>query len=150
MILLYNKKNKDLIINELNNQFKEDKINNNDIQINNNKSNEINNNKIKELTENNKYNKNEYKNKINYKFKKAPNLKYKLDITNTYIKWGFNDIFEIFISYKDNKEYFISPNKNYNLDIFILLNNKIILSFKGHKHDITTIRYFINKKYCKH
>ena len=38
-----------LIINELNNKLKKDKIKNNNIQINNNKSNEINNNKIKEL-----------------------------------------------------------------------------------------------------
>ena len=90
---------------------------------------------------------NEYKKKINYKFKKGPNLKYKLDITNTNIKWGWNDIFEIFISYKDNKEYLISPNiNNFNLDIFILLNNKKILSLKGHKNGISTIRYFINKK----
>ena len=86
-------------------------------------------------------------NKINYIFKKGPNLKYKLDITNTNTSYGWNDIFEIFISYKDNKEYLISPNNyNFNLDIFTLLNNKIILSLKGHKNDIRTIRYFINKK----
>ena len=74
IILLYNKTNKDLIINELNNsynnlkkdinylkkeinQLKIEKINN-DIKINNNnKIDEINNNKIKELNENinNKY-----------------------------------------------------------------------------------------------
>ena len=60
---------------------------------------------------------------------------------------GWNDIFEIYISYKDNKEYLISPNKNdYNLDIFTLLNDKMILSLKGHKNNIRTIRYFINKK----
>ena len=81
MILLYNKTNKDLIINEINNnynelkkdinylnnennilkkeinQLKEDKINNNIKIINNNKNNKINNNKIKKLNENinNKY-----------------------------------------------------------------------------------------------
>ena len=55
-------------------------------------------------------------------------------------------MFEIFISYKDNKEYLISPNiNNFNLDIFRLLDNKIILSLKGHKNKIRTIRYFINK-----
>ena len=168
MTLLYNKSNKDLIINELNNnynnlkkdinylnneinllkdeinQLKNDKINNN-IKINNN-------NQIKELNQNinNKpeININEYINKINYKFKKEPqNLKYKLDITNTNTNAGWNDIFEIYISYKDNKEYLISPNKNdFNLDIFTLLNNKIILALKGHKNKIKTIRYFINNK----
>ena len=87
-------------------------------------------------------------NKINYKFKKEPNLKYKLDITITISsKIGCNDIFEVFICYQDNKEYLISPNKNnFNLDVFTLLNNQIILSLKGHTIDITTIRYFINKK----
>ena len=95
----------------------------------------------------NKTNLNEYRNKINYKFKKEPNLKYKLDITKTNTSYGWNDIFEIFISYKDNKEYLISPNKNtFNLDIFTLLNNQIILSLKGHKNNIRTIRYFINNK----
>ena len=179
MLLLYNKSNKDLIINELNNNYnklKEDinylkneinimknKINlfkkddiNNDIQIINKQIDKINNNKIKELNKNinnqyanlkNNININEYINKINYKFKKEPNLKYKLDITNTNTEFGWNDIFEIFISYKDNKEYLISPNNNnFNLYIFTLLNNKIILILKGHKIDIITIRYFINKK----
>ena len=63
--------------------------------------------------------------KIIYKFKKEPNLKYKLDITNTNTAGGCSDIFEIFISYKDNKEYLISPNiNNYNLNIFTLLDIK--------------------------
>ena len=89
---------------------------------------------------------NEYINKINYEFKKEPyNLKFNLNITNNNTKFGWNDKFEIFICYKDNKEYLISPNKNnYNLDIFTLLDNKIILSLKGHKNKIRTIRYFIN------
>ena len=174
IVLLYNKSNKDLIINELNNNYnnlkkdinylkneinklkneinklKRDKINK-VIKINNNKTDKINNNKINKLNENinNKYeiNENEYINKINYKFRKGPNLKYKLDITKTNTSYGWNDIFEVFISYKDNKEYLISPNiNNYNLDIFTLLNNQIILSLIGHKNNIRTIRYFINKK----
>ena len=94
------------------------------------------------------YRLNEYKKKIEYKFQKEPqNLKFKLNITkkNTNIWW--NDIFEIFISIKDNKEYLVSPNNNnYNLDIFTLLDNKKILSFKGHNKYIRTIRYFLNKK----
>ena len=83
---------------------------------------------------------------MNYKFIKEPqNLKFKFNITNTNTWYGVNDIFEVFICYKDNKEYIISPNiNNYNLDIFNLLDNKKILSLQGHKNDITTIRYFIN------
>ena len=100
---------------------------------------------------NNKNNNDEYNNKINYKYKQDPNnLKFLLDITDTNEPWGINDIFEVFISYKDNKEYIISKNKdNYNLDIFTLLDNKKIKKIKtlnGHKYKITTVRYFINNK----
>ena len=94
---------------------------------------------------------NVYINKINYKFKKKPNLKYKLDITNTNTYYGWNDIFEVFISYNDNKKYLISPNSNnYNLDIFTLFDNKKIKSLEGHKKNIRTIRYFINNKNKKY
>jgi len=89
---------------------------------------------------------NEYKNKINYKYIKEPqNLEYRYDNINTSFIYGYSDIFEIFISYKDNKEYIISPNiNNNNLDIFTLIDNKKILSLKGHNNTIKTIRYFIN------
>jgi len=99
--------------------------------------------------ENNKINNNnnEYNNKINYKFEKEPNnLKYKYDITSTNSYYGCNDIFEVFISYKDNKEYIISKDINYNLNIFTLLDNKKIKSLYGHKNIINTVRYFINNK----
>ena len=88
----------------------------------------------------------EYKNKINYKYIKEPqNLKYKYDIINTNIIYGYSDIFETFTSYKDNKEYIISPNiNNNNIDIFTLIDNKKILSLQGHNNTIKTIRYFIN------
>ena len=85
-------------------------------------------------------------NKINYKFKKNPNLKYRLDITNDNLCLGVNDTFEVFLAYKDNKEYLISPNNYYNLDVFILADNKKALSLKGHQTYIETIRYFINNK----
>ena len=90
----------------------------------------------------------EYEKKMNYNFIKDPkNLKYKLDITTTNTDWGWNDIFEIYISYIDNKEYLISPNtNNFNLDIFELINNQKINSLQGHKNKIRTIRYFINNK----
>ena len=149
------------LINEINklkneiNELKRDKINS-EKNIINNKMDEINNIKIKKLNviinnkneELNNINNNEYINKINYIFIKEPQyLKYKLDITKTNTTFGWNDIFEIFISYKDNKEYLISPNiNNFNLDIFRLLDNKIILSLLGHKNIIRTVRYFIDKK----
>ena len=116
------------------------------------KDDEININKIKEL--NDKYEElkrniknNLYTNKINYKFKKEPqSLKFKLNITETNNSSGWNDIFEIFISHKDNKEYLVSPNTyTKNLDIFRLSDNKIIKNLEGHESDISTIRYFINK-----
>ena len=137
-----------------------------EILYNINEFNKYNNNIIKDIKEiinykniNNKFNNiiniynkmnnnNEYNNKLNYKYEKDPNnLKYILNITDTNDSYGINDIFEVFISYKDNKEYIISKNiNNYNLDIFTLLDNKIIKSLNGHKNRITTVRYFINNK----
>ena len=86
--------------------------------------------------------------KVDIIFEKEPqNLKYKLDITNTNDYWGMNDIFEVFKSYKDNKEYIISPNSiDHNLDIFSLLENKKIKSLNGHKDNITVVRYFLSNK----
>ena len=93
----------------------------------------------------------EYLKKIEYQFIKEPQkLKYKYNIINTNDIWGANDLFEIFISYKDNLEYIVSPNfYNYNLDILALLYNHLIKSLKGHQNQITTIRYFINNKNYK-
>ena len=75
-----------------------------------------------------------------------PNLKYKLDIINTNDSYGLNDIFEVYISLKDKKQYIVSPNINYNLDIFSLIDNKIIISLEEHKNRISSIRYFMNNK----
>ena len=136
-----NNKNKqtDIIINEI-----QSKINDFNKQLNTEIKNYINNkNNEKKLT--NYYN---YISKINYKFKEEPqNLKFKFDITNTNTSCGWNDMIEIFICYKDNKEYLVSPNcNNFNLDIFLLLDNQKILSLEGHKNKIRTVRYFINDK----
>ena len=87
-----------------------------------------------------------YKEKINYKFKKNPNLKYKITITKTNNPCGYTHLFELYICHKDNKIYIASKNFNYNIDIYELLFNKKILSLKGHKYDIENVRYFINKK----
>ena len=140
-------------INEINNKNKQTDIIINEIQ---NKINDFNkqfNSEIKEYINNKNHEKklanyNNYISKINYKFKEEPqNLKYKFDITNTNTSCGWNDMFEIFICYKDNKEYLVSPNcNNFNLDIFLLLDNQKILSLKAHKNKIRTVRYFINEK----
>ena len=62
-----------------------------------------------------------YKDKINYKFHKSPFFKYKLEITKDNFSGGTNDIFEVYLSYKDNKEYIVSPNKNNpTIDIYML------------------------------
>ena len=144
-------------INKLNNKIQDNNKNENIIgdKIKNNILNEMNKieNKIdikfKEQEKINKIiNELEYEKKMNYNFIKDPkNLKYKLDITTTNISAGWNDIFEIYISYIDNKEYLVSPNtNNFNLDIFELINNQKINSLQGHKNHIRTIRYFINNK----
>ena len=90
----------------------------------------------------------EHEKKINHEFIKEPkNLKFIQNITDTNTNVGWNDMFEVFISYKDNKEYLISPNSNnYELDIFSLVNQQKIKSVPGHKNKIRTIRYFINDK----
>ena len=145
-------KEKEIIMNKLMEKISNQKIivkvnNNNeqiDYRIKDLKTNI--NNKYNELNE--KINHNLYLNKINYVFKKEPqNLKYKLDINNSNSSAGWNDMFEVFISYKDSKEYLISPNiNNYALDVIELLDNKKITSLKGHKNNIRSIRYFIDKK----
>jgi len=74
-------------------------------------------------------------------------LKFKLDITNMNTSCGWNDMIEIFIHYKGNKEYLLSPNfNNFNLDIFLLLDNQKKLSLEGNKNKIRAVRYFINDK----
>ena len=153
IIDIYNNMNDKLnniidVCNNMNNKFnyKVDEYNN----MNNNKKNNINNNmndKMNNNVNNNENNEYNYNYKINYKFEKEPkDLKFKIDITHTNDNIGSNDIFEVFISYKDNKEYIISKNTNFELDIFSLLDNKKIKSLKGHENKIKTVRYFINNK----
>ena len=137
----FNNYNNNIIIKDIN-----EIINDNNI---NNQFNKIINIYDKMSIKINLNNTNDYNNKIIHKFEKDPNnLKYKYDISNTNAGCnGINDIFEVFKSYKDNKEYIISKNINYNLDIFQLLDNQKIKSLNGHKNHIMTVRYFINNKY---
>ena len=74
-------------------------------------------------------------------------LRFKCNITTTNTSVGWNDIFEVFISTIDNKEYLVSPNSNnFHLDIFDLSNNKLVYSLLGHNNFIRTVRYENN--YC--
>ena len=144
----YNKKklNEELTFGQLVNNNKKQ---NNSVIIIVKEINEITNNIIIENNNENNLSKSKiiscsYKSKINYIFKKNPNLKYKMDIVNNNSIYGNNHKFEIFISYKDNTEYLVSSNEKYDLEIIQLLNNKKVHTLKGHSIYIMTIRYFIN------
>ena len=48
-----------------------------------------------------------------------------MDICKNNTSCGWNDMFEIYISYQNNKEYICSPDNNYfNINIISLDNNK--------------------------
>ena len=89
----------------------------------------------------------DYKKKTKVEYESAPiNLNYKEDITKNNTSSGWNDMFEVYISYQNNNAYLASPNrKSYNIDIFLLEENRKETSLKGHKNNIRTIRYFLNK-----
>ena len=142
---------KEIIINNLDIIIKNKEINDNEISYQlKNTMNEINNdlnvkyNELLNMISNLEHN--EFIKKINYKFEKDPQgLKFRQNIINSNASYGWNDIFEVYISRKDNKEYLVSPNNNnYKLDVISLLENKVIVSLKGHNNHIRTIRYFIN------
>ena len=142
---------KEIIINNLDIIIKNKEINDNEISYQlKNTMNEINNdlnvkyNELLNMISNLEHN--EFIKKINYKFEKDPqDLKFRQNIINSNASYGWNDIFEVYISRKDNKEYLVSPNNNnYKLDVISLLENKITVSLKGHNNHIRTIRYFIN------
>ena len=89
----------------------------------------------------------DYKKKTKKEYEAAPiNLNYKDDICKNNTSSGWNDMFEVYISYKNNKAYLASPNqKNFKIDIYLLDENKKETSLKGHKNNVRTIRYFLNK-----
>ena len=142
---------KEVIINNLDIIIKNKEINDNEVSYQlKNSINEINNdlnvkyNELLNMISNLEHN--EFIKKINYKFEKEPQgLKFRQNIINSNASYGWNDIFEVYVSRKDNKEYLVSPNNNnYKLDVISLLENKITVSLKGHNNHIRTIRYFIN------
>ena len=142
---------KEIVINNMDIIIKNKERNDNEISFQlKNTMNEINNdlnvkyNELLNMISNLEHN--EFIKKINYKFEKDPQgLKFRQNIINSNASYGWNDIFEVYISRKDNKEYLVSPNNNnYKLDVISLLENKITISLKGHNNHIRTIRYFIN------
>ena len=82
-------------------------------------------------------------NQINEKLYKNPkNLRFWANLTTVNTYAGYNDMFEVFTSKNDNKEYLVSPNaNNFHLDIFDLSNNKLVNSLEGHNKKIRTVRY---------
>ena len=89
----------------------------------------------------------DFKNKTKNEYSSVPiKLKYRNDICKTNTSCGWNDMFEVYISYKDNRDYLASPNCNtFNIDIYSLDDNKKEATLKGHKNSIRTIRYFFYK-----
>ena len=78
-------------------------------------------------------------------FKKIPILKFKETIISTNCGGGCNSTFDVFLCYKDSKQYLASSNYiNYNIDIISLEDNQLTTSLKGHNNEIYSIRYFIN------
>ena len=76
-----------------------------------------------------------------------PCLKYKEDLNIENNENIFNEIFELFKSKKDEKEYLISPNyKTNKINIISINENRIIISLEGHESHVTSIRYFLDKK----
>ena len=128
-----------IIINDINKIIKDDNITNKInylLDINNKLSNKMDKDKYKN-----------YLKKIDNKFEKNPNLKYKTDLIYNNDSHGDYDIFEAYTLYKDNKDYIASPHeKTHNLDIYSLVDNKRILSLKGHQKYIISVRYFFNDK----
>ena len=90
---------------------------------------------------NNKINENN-----NNEFKKNPKLKFKYKLMTNCDSYGINDIFEVYISYKDKKEYIAIKNLSFQLEIFTLIDSNRLTTLKGHTNNITTIRYFLNNR----
>ena len=101
------------------------------------------------MKESSKMNKS-YENKFFKEMKRLklnPCLKYKENFSLINNNQRFNEIFDVFKSYQNEKEYLISPNyKKNKINIISLNENKIIHSLEAHESHITSIRYFINEK----
>ena len=79
-----------------------------------------------------------------------PNLKFRKTLTKNNNNSGFNKIFEIYKSIKNEEIYLASPNKDkYELDIISIkdINNcQKLTSLIGHNNFINIVKYYFNKK----
>ena len=140
---------KDNLIYIINDNVNEIKRLNDEIKYNFNKKmdNDLTEEELNELLKLNKIKK--YFIFTEHEYKEEPQkLKYKLDITNTNDNFGVNDIFEIYVSYKDFTTYIVSPNiNNYNLDLYNFPKIKLTRTLNCHKNRISTTKYYIEKYY---
>ena len=157
ILLLYNKKNKDIIINKSNKEIENDLKNlkneikilkeeieklkmNNNLNINNNEKNKID----KTILINNN-------NIENEKFYSNPeNIKFLSDLSDdSFSYWDLDNLFTVFKSI-NGILYLIYSNKNNSIIIYNLINNKNVNEIKeAHNSYITNIRHYldnINKK----
>jgi len=153
----YKKQQEDILKLSIHNNEEEEKNNLEKLLKDNIITNEENNNKLKEeviecidiLDKDKIIKRFNINNKLIFsEFKENPlNLKYNKDISN-YGETGFwLASFDIYTSYIDNKDYLISRNgRNYNLDIYNINDNSLYKSLKGHNNQISSVRYFYNKK----
>ena len=143
IILVYNKQNKDLIINELNNNYNllKNDINNlkNEIEI---LKKEINIIKVNEssnlLVNNEKLKKENYSNPKEIKFLK--------NLTNdSYCEWDLDNTFTLFKSI-DEILYLIYATENKSIISYNLINDKKVKEIKkAHEKYITNFRYYLDK-----
>ena len=149
IILLYNKENKDLVINELNNNYNELKndINNLkdeisklrkdiiNLKINNNKINSVNTNTNTNINSNNK----------NKSFD-PKEIKYSKELINdSYAKFALDNTFSVFKSINDIF-YLIYTNKNISIIAHDLIDNRKIIEIKkAHEQYITNFRHYLDK-----
>ena len=76
---------------------------------------------------------------------KNPNLKFNCVLFQYYSKYHNLINYGIFHSIKDDKEYFVTNEKNL-LVIYLLRENKKIKILEGHKYDVNLIKYYIDEK----
>ena len=140
IILLYNKENKDLVINELNNNYNELK---NDI---NNLKDEI--IKLRKDIINIKItnNSNNNTNLNNHKSIDPKEIKFSHELVNdAYAKFTLDNTFTVFKSINEIL-YLIYTNKNKSIISYNLIDKKKIMEIKNaHEQNITNIRHFLDK-----
>ena len=139
IILLYNKENKDVFINELNNNYNELKT-----EINNLKNDfKLLKNELDKLKNNNDMN-NNIKNKN--KDTKPKDIHFLNDLVkDSFAKFCLDNTFSVFKSI-NNLFYLIYTNKNKSIISFDIMDNKKVIEIKNaHEQYITNFRHYCDK-----